>query len=135
MPPEYAGSQPYTLQMMDGSDIAVFHWIGTMDNDDRHRVIPRIVQFCQDHQVDKLIVDGRDQQSGTSIVEAFDFASKVPAELRGIRVAVIHREDDVELQLMETVASNRGLLTRPFLKFDHARAWLESLDPSNRIPG
>ena len=121
-------STNYTLKLIEEAGIAVFHWCGPMTVQDQRQVRPQLFQFCRDHGVSKLIVDGRDQQEGTTIVDAFHFAEEVPREMQGIRIAVVHREDDVALQLIETVASNRGMLTRPFLRFEDAQAWLESLD-------
>ena len=90
-----------------------------------------MVQFCEAHGVRDLIIDGRDQFSETDILDSYDFGSEVPVELRGLRIAVVHRSDDDSLRFIETVAFNRGAMTRAFLDLDEARRWLESLDESN----
>ena len=85
-------------------------------------------RFCKKHHIDKIIVDGRDQESMTDVLDSFEFGRNVPSEMSGLTIAVVRREDDESLQLIETVAFNRGSDTRAFLSIDEARAWLESLE-------
>lgn len=118
----------YTFSILPKSDIALFHWAGPITYRDRMENLTRITDFCRSHAVHKLIIDGRDQQSETGVVESFQFAEEVPKAFVGLRVAVVRRADDDALEFIETVASNRGSFTRPFLDFDEAREWLESLD-------
>ena len=118
----------YSLKIIPESDIAVFHWAGPITYRDRLENLDRMSDFCRDKAVHKLIIDGRDQQSQTGVVESFQFAEAVPKAFMGLRVAVVRRADDDSLEFIETVASNRGSFTRSFLDIDEAREWLESLD-------
>ncbi|MDJ0910473.1 MAG: hypothetical protein QNI99_14845 [Woeseiaceae bacterium] len=85
-------------------------------------------KFCEERGVRCVIIDGREQQSETGIVDAYEFGAEVPVEMQGLTLAVVHRPDDEALKFIETVANNRGSRTRAFQDFEAARAWLESLD-------
>ena len=116
----------YTIDMIPGTQIALFHWIGPITLDDRRNNVDIITRFCRLNGVNDVIIDGRDQESKTSTMESFNFGSEVPAGFRGLRLAVVHRPDDDSLQFIEAVAGNRGSATKAFLDIDEARAWLES---------
>lgn len=118
----------YQLKQLGDSNIALFHWVGPITLDDRRRNMTRMAQFCQANQLKNLLIDGRDQISRTDTYESFDVGKEVPEQLRGLKIAVVHRSDDDSLPFIETVASNRGAVTKAFLSIDAARAWLESCD-------
>ena len=116
----------YTLSVLPESQIALFHWTGPITLDDRRQSRRRMVDFCRAHGLRKLLVDGRDQESKTSVLDAYDFGEEVSQEMHGLTIAVVHRSEDESLPFIEMVASNRGSYTKAFLSFDEARAWLES---------
>ena len=118
----------FTLSIIPDSNIALFHWSGPITFQDRMENRRRMVDFCKARGVHRLIVDGREQESKTDIVDSYEFAKDVPLEMRGLTIAVVHRADDESLPFIETVAFNRGSGTRAFLDFDEARTWLSSLD-------
>ena len=118
----------YTLSIIPDSSIALFRWTGPITLQDRNENRRRMVEFCKEKGVHRLIVDGREQESKTDIVDSYEFAKDVPMEMRGLTIAVVHRTDDESLPFIETVAFNRGSGTRAFLSFDEARTWLSSLD-------
>ena len=117
----------YTLAVLPGTDIAVFHWKGPITMEDRVRNLQRMTGFCQEHRLTKLVIDGRDQENETDLLDSFTFGSKVPMAFRGLHVAVVHRPDDEALKFIETVAFNRGSGTRAFTTMDEAVSWLESM--------
>ena len=116
----------YTIDLIPGTRIALFRWIGPITLEDRRNNREIITRFCRTHDVTDVIIDGRDQESRTSTMESFNFGTEVPAGFRGLRLAVVHRPDDQTLQFIEAVAGNRGSATRAFEEIDEARAWLES---------
>lgn len=119
----------YTLEVIPGSRIALFHWSGPITLEDRRQNVQKMVEFCKANEVRNLIVDGRDQLSETDTLESFQFADEVvPDEMKGLRIAVIYRSDDDSLSFIETVAHNRGARTKAFQGINEARAWLESFD-------
>ncbi len=122
------GTASYELEVLQGSDIAVFRWVGPITLADRRRNAHRMTEFCRRRGVRRIIVDGRMQQSETDIVDSYEFGAEVPREMPGLTLAIVHRPDDESLRFIETVAYNRGSRTRAFQDFEAARAWLESLD-------
>ena len=116
----------YTIDLIPGTRIALFHWVGPITLQDRRNNRDVITSFCREHQVRDVIIDGRDQESKTTTMESFSFGSEVPAGFRGLRLAVVHRPDDDSLQFIEAVAGNRGSATRAFLDIAEAQAWLET---------
>ena len=118
----------YTIALIPGTRIALFHWVGPITLDDRRTNRDVIVNFCEEHGINDVIIDGRDQESKTSVMESFNFGTEVPAGFRGLRLAVVHRPDDESLQFIEAVAGNRGSSTKSFVTVDEARTWLEAAD-------
>ena len=118
----------YTLELIPGTRIALFHWFGPITYADRELNLQRMSDFCREHGVDCILIDGRDQQSETDIVDSYDIGSNVPEVMSGLNIAVVHRPDDKSLQFIETVAFNRGGHTRSFEDLRSARAWLESIE-------
>ena len=116
----------YSIDLIPGTRIALFHWVGPITLQDRRNNRDVITEFCRQHQVSDVIIDGRDQESRTTTMESFNFGSEVPAGFRGLRLAVVYRPDDDSLQFIEAVAGNRGSATRAFLDIAEAQAWLES---------
>ena len=117
----------YTLAILPGTDIAVFHWVGPITLDDRVENLERMSEFCSEQDIKKLIIDGRDQVNETDLLDSYTFGAKVPMAFRGLFVAVVHRPDDETLKFIETVAFNRGSGTQAFLTMDEAVSWLESM--------
>lgn len=127
MPASSVAESSYTLDVMPGGQVARFHWRGPITTNDRRDNVRRMVDFCRDRQIHCLLIDGRDQEPVGPVVDNFDFGSTVPIEMRGLRIAVVHRPDDEALPFIETVASNRGGDTRSFLDTGEALRWLEAL--------
>ncbi len=115
----------YTLEVMPGGKVARFHWRGPITMRDRQNNARRMVDFCREQQIQCLLIDGRDQEAVGPIVDNFDFGSSVPLEMRGLRIAVVHRPDDEALPFIETVAFNRGGNTQSFVDTGSALEWLE----------
>ena len=118
----------YTLEIIPGSDIVLFHWYGPIKLEDRRHNVKRMVGFCHEHGIKNLIIDGRDQVSKTSTLDAYEFGTQVPIDMKGLRIGVVCRPDDVTLKFIETVAHNRGAITNNFASVELARHWLESFD-------
>jgi len=123
----------YTLSVIPGTRIAIFHWAGPITLEDRERNRKEILEFCQKEGVRSVLIDGRDQVSKTGTLESFLFAEEAPQVMRGFRIAIVHRPDDDSLPFQATVAANRALTVNAFLNIDEARAWLEAKEePPNK---
>ena len=124
----------YTLEIIPRSDIAIFRWVGPITLADRKKNLGRMAEFCGEHNVHRIIVDGREQIPKTDVMDSFELGKDVPNEMRGLTIAVVHRADDESLRFIETVAFNRGARTRAFQDFDEAREWLESFNDTTESP-
>ena len=118
----------YSLELIPESDIVLFHWRGPITLEDRRHNVKRMVGFCHEHGIRNLIIDGRDHISKTGTLDAFEFGTEVPIDMKGLRIAVVCRPDDVTLKFIETVAHNRGAVTNNFASIELAKYWLESFD-------
>lgn len=117
----------YTLDVIPGTDIVLFHWVGPISAEDRTKNLGMMADYCNDNNLSKLLIDGRDQLNQTDFMASYSFGAQVPDAFQGLLVAVVHRPDDDTLKFIETVAFNRGSGTRAFTDIDEASAWLESL--------
>ena len=124
----------YTLDIIQGTRIALFHWSGQITLDDRRKNRREIVEFCQKEGVRSVIIDGRDQESKTDTMDTFAFSEEMPEEMHKFRVAIVHSPGDDSLHFIYTVAANRGSFVKEFQSVDAARAWLESLDETPNKP-
>lgn len=115
-----------TLSTLPDSDIAVFRWVGPITAEDREGNLKRVAEYCNEHNLSKLLIDGRKQENRTGIMDSYTFGASVPEALKGLIVAVVHRPDDETLEFIETVAFNRGSGTKAFTNYDDALAWLEA---------
>ena len=116
----------YTLAVIPETDIVLFHWVGPIGFEDRERNLVRMSEFCKEVNLHKLLIDGRDQENRTDLLDSHEFGQQVPEAFQGLLVAVVHRADDDTLKFIETVAFNRGSGTKAFTDFDEARSWLIS---------
>ena len=115
----------YVLEAIPGTRIVLLYCSGPITLDDRRRNLKRVVEFCQKEEIQNLIIDGRDQESRTDTVESFTFGEEVAHEMRGFKIAIVHRPDDRSLSFIELVAGNRGAYTKCFSTIESAREWLE----------
>lgn len=121
------GEARYSLELISGTDIVLFHWVGPITIEDRLENLERMTGFCAKHSVRKILIDGRDHENETPTLDAYDFGAEVPNAFRGLVVAVLTRPDDKMLKFIETVAYNRGARSKSFHDFGQAKKWLESL--------
>ena len=115
-----------TLTQLPGTDIGLFHWAGPITAEDRARNLRQMSEYCKANNLSKLLIDGREQDNRTGVMDSYSFGASVPDAFRGLNVAVVHRPDDETLLFIETVAFNRGSGTKAFTDYDEAVAWLES---------
>ena len=82
----------------------------------------RIIELYESHGIRRVLVDAREQESGPSTGEIFEFGETWPHE---IRVAILsgqrNREDQ---EFLETVAFNRAKDFRIFDSESDALTWL-----------
>lgn len=116
----------YELKILPDTRIAIFCWSGDMTLKDRDDSRHRVMQFCQENSIHKVILDTRQEINKTRTMQMFDFSATIPEHMRGLRIAVIRQSDDGEIKFGENVARNRGANLRTFLTLEDAQSWLES---------
>lgn len=116
--------------------------------DDRHRIVEirfsektehsehlkardEILEICRVRDIHNILVDGRELIIGTcsSIMELFEFGVSWAEKARGrsLLLAGVFPKDPTTRQQVtfgDTVASNRGFVSRTFQDIEEARAWL-----------
>ena len=115
-----------TLTTMPDGETALFHWVGPITADDRVKNLSEMTNYCSENNLSKLLIDGREQDNRTGVMDSYAFGATVPEAFKGLTVAVVHRPDDETLAFIETVAFNRGSGTKAFTDYDDAVAWLET---------
>ena len=87
-----------------------------------------IADECQISGIKKVLIE-EDLVENVSMADMYQFCSEIPQlGFFGIRVAFVDRRQDQQQlnQFGETVATNRGLLSRVFSNFDDGERWLLS---------
>lgn len=104
---------------------------GALSHDEHLAAREELLQTCRARQLRGVLVDARDLvlAHGSSFMDLFDFAESWPdlaGEPRIMVAGLLPRHADTRRQVMfgDTVATNRGLLTRAFDDIEEARAWL-----------
>ena len=114
-----------TLTTLPDGETALFRWIGPITADDRAQNLKQLTDYCSENNLAKLLIDGREQENRTGVMDSYAFGATVPEAFKGLTVAVVHRPDDETLAFIETVAFNRGSGTKAFTDYDDAVVWLE----------
>lgn len=104
-----------------------------LSHDEHVAARKELIDTCRDRRIRNVLIDARDlivPRDG-SFMDRFDFAESWPDVAGGMRVmvaGVLPRDADTRKQVMfgDTVASNRGLLSRAFDSTEEARAWLRT---------
>lgn len=122
------------LTIIAGTRIALFRSIGPIKFENRMKNIERIARFCNRNNIKHLIVDISQQISDAGTTQMFELGRSVPVVLKGIKIAIVCQASDGETQFGETVAANRGALSRSFTNIEEAQRWLEGKDVTPNIP-
>jgi hypothetical protein len=92
-----------------------------------------LLEVCRARNIHKILVDARELVTRVppSVMELFDFGVSWADQARGadlVVAGVLPRDDSTRLDVMfgDTVAVNRGLVSRTFDDIDEARTWLRS---------
>jgi len=116
----------YSLDIIPGTEIVLFHWTGAITLEDRRGNRNKIIEFCQKKDIRNVIIDGRDQESKTGTWESYLFGTELSEKMIGFKIAIIFSKEDDSLPFIDTVAANRGINCRSFVSLEEARAWIDS---------
>ena len=114
----------YTITTILNTDIAYFKRSGPIDLHVRKDNRKCILDYCMKFNLNKVIVDARDQESALSIIECFNFGAETAVLMKRLRIAVLHREADESIDYTVNAASSRGMKIRGFLEKSEAIQWL-----------
>ena len=117
----------YVLNILPDTQIAFFCWRGPIRIEDRKENRRRVIEFCLENGITKVLIDARYQSNRASTMEMYDFGVSSSRLLRGMKVAIVRDQLDTEYKFAEDVAANRGACTRCFLTVEDARRWLEEV--------
>lgn len=87
-----------------------------------------IADECNKSGIKKVLIE-EDIEENISMPDMYRFASEIPElGFHGVRVAFVDRQESQHQlnQFGETVATNRGLVSRVFTSFAEAEKWLLS---------
>lgn len=84
---------------------------------------------CADKKIKKVLVDIQSLKGHLSFMESFEFITHYFPNIRNLNIinkcAIVDRnENEVETQLFETIAVNRGYMIHTFSDFNKAVDWL-----------
>lgn len=123
----------YEISLDDHHGIVEIRFLKPIPHSDHVEARKEVLELCRAHNIHKILVDAR-RLTGTittkpTTVELFDFgvswadlARRTPILLAGVLPQDTATQD--WWRFGETVAVNRGLITRAFDDFDKAVAWL-----------
>lgn len=94
---------------------------------DIKETIEHVVGLCRQKDIRKVILDGREPNRFSSMVEMYEFGSTLPVLAPEFNWALVSAKGDEDLEFITDVARNRGASIQLFDGMDRARAWLISL--------
>ena len=116
------------LSVLPGGRVVLSSPSGPTTVQDRVRNRKKTVQFSQENNINKILVDMRGQTSLSNAVDIHDFGETMPETTRGFQIAIVCTPGDTDAQFIETVAKNRGAFIKLFHSFDKALDWLTPSD-------
>jgi len=126
----------YEISIDDPHGIAEIRLAREMSHGEHLQARDELFEICRARRLRKILVDARDLAGKPpSTFELFDFGAswaRLGRETPALLVVGVLPRDAAARnwwQFGETVASNRGLVTRTFDDVEQARAWLRDAGP------
>jgi hypothetical protein len=121
--------------MIDGEKgIIEVRLFGTAHHSDQLKVRDELIAVCRTRKIHKILIDARELKINNepSTMELYEFGvtwSKLSIEMKVILAGVLPLNSKAHADIMfgNTVASNRGFITRSFDDINKAREWLRSI--------
>ena len=108
---------------------------GTISPSSMQHFLSRVPDAARDADTQKVLVDARVTQGSLSIMERFEYATRLAEHFRGLKVAFVLHESLQDPGLFgESVAINRGGNIRVFTNLEEACEWL-GINPANKTAG
>ncbi len=86
-------------------------------------LIQEIADTCIRDELRKILCDVRGMTGKISVIDSFQLAVAAASAFRGLQVAGVYRQEDID-PFVETVVINRGGNVHMFSDIESAKAWL-----------
>jgi hypothetical protein len=123
-------------KVVTGPDHLLISLSGRYESSDAPIASTQIIEACEKHQATKALIDVRSIEGSMSTMDRFYLGSifsmkyikeRVTGKIPPCRFAMVGHEPLVDPNRFgETVATNRGLAVKVFLKMEEAIAWLKT---------
>jgi len=125
----------YETKVDDLHGVVEIHFFESVRHEEHVKAREDLLEACRSREIRKILVDARELaiRDETSTMELFDFGvswveltRRMPILLAG----VLPRDQHTQKELMfgDTVAFNRGFVTRAFEDIEEARRWLRNTE-------
>ncbi len=118
---------PDTVAFNPSLEIIEVQSFGVVTKADILDSIDRIQQLQEKHRTERLLVDTRRQESLPNPIEIFEIFSMYPREIKTALLVNKSQTTAKDVELVETVALNRGKRVRIFHDHGAEMEWLSDL--------
>ena len=123
---------PEDISILEKEEIIYINSKGNIKLDDLFHSYKSVMQINSDKNIDKVLVDAREQTSLPSLIALYVFGEKLSQHFQHAKHAiVVSPKSPKDLGFIETVSKNRGVNIKIFNSIDLALAWLNNYKTSN----
>ena len=116
---------PDDISILEKEGIIYINSKGNIKQDDLVHSYKSVMQIALDNNLDKVLVDTRDQTSLPSLIALYEFGEILSQHFQHFKHAiVVSPKSPNNLGFIETVSKNRGVNIKIFNSIDLALAWL-----------
>lgn len=119
----------YEMELAEGEGYVIATLWGTRTPEAIIDATPKVVQYCRERSIFRILVDVREMAGRLDTLETYDVAGRQLPSQAGVRqliqTALLDLTDNLErIHFFETVATNRGMMFKVFDDRDEALRWL-----------
>lgn len=125
----------YEISVDDRDGIVGIRFLKTIPYDGHLKARDEVLEICRVRNIRKILVDARELviRARPSVMDLFDFGVSWAEKTIGMSLSiagVLPRDPTTRQQVMfgDTVAFNRGVVTRAFDDIEEAKAWLRGAE-------
>lgn len=123
---------PEDISILEERGIIYINSSGNIKPDDLVHSYKSVIQINNDKNLDKVLVDAREQTSLPSLITLYVFSEKLSQYLQHLKHAiVVSPKSPKELDFIKTVSKNHGVNIKIFNSTDSALAWLNNYKKPN----
>jgi hypothetical protein len=123
---------PEDISILEKEEIIYINSKGNIKLDDLFHSYKSVMQINSDKNLDKVLVDAREQTSLPSLIALYVFGEKLSQHFQHVKHAiVVSPKSPKDLGFIETVSKNRGVNIKIFNSIDLTLAWLNNYKTPN----